>query len=74
MKISPLNKYYFDKLSDIVDKHDPNHDKRRILHTLISQIWLFFTPKRVMRVTRRLAKNTPFYAFFSGRACVQCHT
>ena len=34
MKMSPLNKYYFDK-SYIVDKHDPNHDKRNILHTLL---------------------------------------
>ena len=34
MEISPLNKYYFEK-SYIVDKHDPNHDKRRIFHTLI---------------------------------------
>ena len=65
MKISPLNmnNYYFDK-SYIVDKHDPNHDKRRILHTLMSQIWWFWTPKRV---TRRLPKNTPFTRFY-GRA------
>ena len=35
MKISPLNKYYFDK-SYIVDKHDPNHDKRRN-HALITE-------------------------------------
>ena len=34
--MSPLDKYYFDK-SDITDKHDPNHDERRILNTLISK-------------------------------------
>ena len=38
MKILPLNKFYFDKRY-IVDKHDPIYDKRRIWHTLISQIW-----------------------------------
>ena len=60
MKISPLNKNYFDK-SYIVDKHDPNHDAIRILHTLISQIWWFWTPKRV---TRRPAPKHPFLRVF----------
>ena len=59
MKMSLLNMYYFDS-SFIVDKHDPNHDKGRILHTLISQIWC------VTRVTRRPAKKTPFYVFPRG--------
>ena len=39
MEISPLNKYYFEK-SYIVDKHDPNHDKRTVLHTLILCVFL----------------------------------
>ena len=33
MKISPLNKYYFNK-SYIIDIHDPNHYKEEILNTL----------------------------------------
>ena len=65
MKMSPLNKYYFDN-SYMVDKHDPNHDKRRILHSLISEKRCFCTPKHV---TRRLKKQTPFYAFFWSRMC-----
>ena len=72
MKMSFLTKYYVDK-SYIVDKHDPNHDRRRILHTLISKIWWFWTPKRVTRVTRRLPKNTPFYAFFWSRMCTMSY-
>ena len=58
MKISPLNKYYFDK-SYIVDKHDPNHDNRRILHTLISKIWWFWT------LNSPSAKKQPFLLVFS---------
>ena len=68
MKISPLNKYYFDQ-SYIGNKHDPNHDKRRILHTLISKIWWFWTPKRVTRVTR----NNTFYSFSWLRMCTMSY-
>ena len=69
MKMSPLNKYYFDE-SDIVEKHDPNYDKRKILHTLISKIWWFWTPKSV---ARRLPKNKPFYLFFWSRMCTMSY-
>ena len=74
MKISPLNKYYFDK-SYIVDKHDPNHGNSRILHTLISKIGWFWTPKRkrVTRVTRHLLTTNPFYLFFWLSMCTMSY-
>ena len=72
MKISPLNKYYFDK-SYIVDKHNPYHDKRKYLHTLISEKQCFCTPKRATCVTCRLKKQKLFTCF-SGCACVRSHT
>ena len=62
MKMSPLNKNYFD--NSFVDKHDPIHDKKRILHTLISKIWWFLTPKRITRHSPH-----PFYIFFWSRMC-----
>ena len=63
VQLSPLNKYYFDT-NFIIAKHDSNHDKRRILHTLISKIRWFWTPKRVTRDTRRLPKTHPFLRGF----------
>ena len=59
MDISPLNLYYFDK-SYIADKHDPNHDKRKNLHTQISKIWWLWTPKCVTRVSHCLQKTQNF--------------
>ena len=63
MKFSPLNKYYFDK-SYIVDKHDPNHDKWRNLHTLISAKTVFLHPKTRHASHASFCKKHPFLRVF----------
>ena len=65
MKISPLNKYYFDQIY-IVDKHDSIHDKRRIL--------LKYGDFGPLNASLAVCQKAPLFTRLSGRACVQCHT
>ena len=49
MKMSPLNKYYFEK-SYIVDKHDPNDEEKNLTHANFHKKTVFFAPLNAPRI------------------------
>ena len=58
MKMSPLNKHCFDLSYILYNKHDRNHNERRILDTSFLKIWWFWTPNHSPS-----AKKIPIYSF-----------